>query len=188
MRHLVYYVAVSLDGFIADPDGGFGAFDSTGDHMSTLVSEYADTLPQPARDALGINSAPTLFDTVVMGSRTYDVGASVGLVSPYPHLRQVVVTRSARTAPPEVELTDDPLAAVQALKSKDGKPIWLCGGGHLAAVLADEIDELILKVNPILLGDGIRLFGTRPAGVTSFTLMRSRSYDSGVMINEYVRR
>lgn len=58
-----------------------------------------------------------------------------------------------------VELVSgDAIALVRELKTQTGKDIWLCGGSDLATTLFPEIDEMILKVNPILLGSGIPLF------------------------------
>jgi dihydrofolate reductase len=85
-----------------------------------------------------------------MGRTTYDIGRKVGLTSPYPHLRQIVVSSSITASPdPAVEVVGQDVAGtVRALKAEDGKDVWLAGGGRLAASLVDEIDELILKVNP----------------------------------------
>jgi dihydrofolate reductase len=198
MRSLVYYVAVSLDGFIAAPDGDFSAFLAEGDHMTALVRDHPDTLPGAARDALGVSVPPTRFDTVVMGWNTYAVALPVGISDPYPHLRTIVFTsdpdaRRAEAGPgaARVEFTsDDPGATIRQLKT-DPSPlaVWLCGGGQLAGAVHDEIDSLVLKVNPIVLGDGIGLFGGL-AGAReqrAFTLSGSTAYDSGVVINEYTR-
>jgi dihydrofolate reductase len=54
--------------------------------------------------------------------------------------------------------TADPVDLVRRLKAEEGRDIWLCGGGALAGALIGEIDELILKVNPIVIGSGIPLF------------------------------
>lgn len=54
MRELVYYAAVSLDGYIAAPDHTFDAFPVTGDHMDTILRDYTDALPAPALAALGM--------------------------------------------------------------------------------------------------------------------------------------
>lgn len=60
-------------------------------------------------------------------------------MNPYPHLRQIVVSTSMTAAPdPAIELiSDDVIARVRTLKAEPGKDIWLCGGGKLAAFLAD---------------------------------------------------
>jgi dihydrofolate reductase len=80
----------------------------------------------------------------------------------------------------------DPVAAVRELKRQGGKDIWLCGGGALAAALFPEIDELILKVNPVLLGDGIPLFDfSSEIAPAALELTESRSYANGFMLTRY---
>lgn len=187
MRELTYFVAVSLDGFIAAPDHTFDAFPVTGDHMDMIFQDYPETLPAPARAALGITAAGSHFDTVLMGWNTYAVGLPM-VPSPYPHLRQVVFSRAQRTAPAEVDVTaDDPVAVVRRLKAQEGSGIWLCGGGQLAAALAGEIDRLVLKVNPVLLGDGIPLFAASDHHQRDLDLVASTAFSSGVVVGEYVR-
>lgn len=188
MRNLVYYVAVSIDGYIADPSGGFDAFLVEGDHASVVFGEYADALPAHAHAALGIEAPRTLFDTVVMGWNTLTPALDIGIASPYPHLRQVVASRQPRDVDPAITLTDDPLAAVRRLKQEDGLDIWLCGGGELAGTLLPEIDRLILKRNPVVFGSGISLFGNTPYEPRPFDLVNVRSFTSGVAIEEYVSR
>ena len=185
MRSLTYFVAASLDGFIADADGGFDMFPVVGDHIDYIVDEFTDTLPRPAQQALGVTADRSRFDAVLMGWHTYDVGASVGLTSPYPHLDQYVFSRAERAVPDDVTLVPgDPVATVRELKSRDGAGIWLCGGGNLAAQLIDEIDELIVKTNPVALGGGIGLFGELTAP-TAFVHDTSRAFASGVVVSRY---
>lgn len=187
MRKLVYYVAVSLDGFIAGPGHQFEAFLAEGDHATVLFGEFGDAIPSEFRKAVGMADTPQRFDTVVMGWNTYLPGLDAGYPSPYAHLRQVIASRSARDVPDEIELTDDPLTTVRALKAEDGLDIYLAGGGDLAGQLIDEIDELVIKRNPMAFGTGIPLFGHHPYRVVPFAHERTRSFESGVVISEYAR-
>ncbi|MDV8001565.1 dihydrofolate reductase family protein [Rhodococcus sp. IEGM 1408] len=168
MRKLIYYVAVSVDGFIAGPDGRTDSFLSEGDHMAWLIEHYPETIPGHFRGLLGLaETPPREFDTVVMGRATHQIAVDEGLASGYPHLRQYVVTHRPEGLPVVEGLSAsdaDPLALVRELKAEDSPlDIWLCGGGALAGALVDEIDEFRLKVNPLILGAGIPLVA-RDAG------------------------
>jgi dihydrofolate reductase len=185
MRNLVYYVAVSIDGYIADPTGGFDAFLVEGDHASVVFGEYADALPVHARAALGIEPPKTRFDTVIMGWNALTPALDMGIFSPYPHLRQIVASRRPRVVDPEITVTDDPLAMVRSLKREDGLDVWMCGGGELAGTLLSEIDRLVLKRNPVVFGSGIPLFGNAPYDPRAFALTETRSFESGVVIEQY---
>lgn len=187
MRPLVYYVATSLDGYIAASDGSVDDIPTAPETLRAVFAEYPETCPVHAREALGVDAPPRHFDTVVMGRRTHEPALAAGLTSAYPHLRQYVVTH--RTDLPEdttLTVTDDPVGTVRALKDEDGLGIWLCGGAELAAGLVDEIDELHLKVNPVSLGSGIPLFrgGT---GARRWALAATTPLPGGVLLNRYVR-
>lgn len=160
MRDLVYYVAASLDGFIASPGGDASVFPVHPETIEHLFSMYPETCPAPMREALGVTAAPRRFDTVLLGRRTHqpaiDAGWSDGA---YPHLRQIVVTHHPLDATPGVEtMGGDIAASVAALKEEPGADIWLCGGGELASQLVDLIDEVQVKINPFVLGEGVPLF------------------------------
>lgn len=189
MRTLTYYVATSLDGFIADPDGGYDAFLFEGDLAEHIRSAYADTLPGHVHQALGVTPSGTRFDTVLMGWNTYTPALALGVTSPYPHLRQYVATRRTQIPDaPDVGFTADPTGLVRRLRAEPGGGIWLAGGGTLAATLVDEIDELILKVNPVLLGAGIPLFGPSAAAIRRFRLDSAQAFDCGVTLLRLHRR
>ncbi|KGN32492.1 deaminase reductase [Knoellia sinensis KCTC 19936] len=164
MRKLAYYVAVTLDGFIAGPGGGdpSGAefFPITPDLVEFIATNYPETLPGPARDAMGIEGPGQHFDTVIEGRASYELGLAAGIDDAYPHLRHLVVssTLGERADLPVEVVTEDPLARVRELKAEAGLDIWLVGGGTLAHTLLPEIDRLILKVNPSVIGSGIGLF------------------------------
>lgn len=185
MRELTYYVAVTLDGFIAARDGDASAFPVEGDHMDVLLNEYTDTIPTHVQTALGLEADLARFDTVVMGWRTYTPALDVGITHPYAHLRQIVATRRDREVADGIQTTADPVATVRALKCDPGAGIYLAGGGELAGALIDHIDRLVLKHHPFALGAGIPLF----AGMSAprrFRPIETREFASGVRITEYV--
>ncbi|MEV0528621.1 dihydrofolate reductase family protein [Streptomyces sp. NPDC050439] len=197
MRKLIYFIAVSLDGYIAGPDGsdptsGPDAFWPIGqDYVEHLIAQYPETLPGPARDAMGISGEGAHFDTVIEGRRTYQNGVDAGIDNAYPHLRHLVFSRSLTESPdPRIELVgDDPVARVRELKKEDGKGIWLCGGGELAGVLFAEIDQLIVKLAPMAIGSGTPLFGhQQPFDPTFFTLADSKVMDSGTIFLTYDKK
>lgn len=186
MRKLVYYVASTLDGFIAAEDGTFDGFIFEGDHMAGINAEYPDTLPTQFREALGLQDAPNRnFDTVLMGRHTYQVPG--GLASPYAHLRQFVVTSQQLDTPDDVELIhEDVTGRVRELKEEDGLDIWLCGGGKLAAELLPLIDKMLVKIHPVVFGRGIPLFDGK-VDITKFKRTDARLFESGVSFMTYER-
>lgn len=187
MRKLVYYVASSLDGFIAAEDGSTDAFPASEAYLRQLAGDLPETLPAHVRAAFGVDAPPVRFDTVLMGRATYEPALRAGISSPYAPLRQYVFSRSV-PAPPAPDVTvhaGDPVPVVQRLKAEDsGADIWLCGGGDLAAQLIGEIDELLLKVNPVILGRGVPLFRER-AGARSFALAGHEVREGGVLMVRY---
>ena len=189
MRSLVYYVAASLDGFIAQADGSFDAFPIEGDHMVAGIRDYADAIPTHVASALGITPDLSRFDTVLMGWNTYAVGLDQGITSPYAHLRQYVFSRSQTSPDPAVTVTaQTPVEVVRELKSEpSGSDIWLCGGGQLASALINEIDSLVVKVNPLVFGSGIPLFAAPADPPRAFVPAGRTAYESGVIFTEYRR-
>ncbi|ORI19652.1 dihydrofolate reductase family protein [Rhodococcus sp. 1168] len=188
MRELVYYVAVSLDGYIGAPDDTFDAFPMQGDHIDMIVRDYTDTLPTLALEALGMTPDLTRFDTVLMGWNTYVAGGPHPPGGPYGHLKQYVFSRNHTDVEPAVTIPNEsPVEHARKLKQENGSGIWLAGGGILASELVDEIDRLIIKVNPILLGSGKRIFAEREYAPMRAELIASTPYRSGVVINEYAR-
>lgn len=186
MSRQVYYVACTIDGFIAREDGSFDWFLTEGEHFADLLEFFPETIPAHLRDALGVMAENRRFDVVLMGRKTYEVGLQVGITSPYPHLRQYIFSDSMTESPDgEVQLVSgNAVAMVKDLKRDVDKDIWLCGGSELATRLFPEIDELILKVNPVLIGSGIPLFsGTvRP---TALEVGVNKSYGNGFRLTHY---
>ncbi|MFC3998039.1 dihydrofolate reductase family protein [Nocardiopsis sediminis] len=192
MRKLVYYIATTIDGFIAGPDGSFDFFpndDVPDDLMEFFNARFADTIPTHARAHLGIDPPRQRFDTVVMGRGTYQPGLDIGVTSPYAHLRQYVVSASlpAITDPAVEQVTGDPLGLVRRLKAEEGGDIWLAGGGVLAGQLLPEIDEIVVKRHPVAIGTGIPMV----AGAfepLAFEATEHRTFGNGSSVGFYTRR
>lgn len=188
MRKLVYYVASTLDGFIAGPDGEIDFYPFGPDLAEFIRTRYPETLPTHVRPSVGIpDGTPNVaFDTLVMGRGTLDPGLKAGIASPYQHLKQYVFSRSLAThGEPEV-VEGDPVTFVRGLKERDGLDIWLCGGGDLAGQLLPEVDELVIKLSPVIAGGGVPLV-RRDFDPTHFTLVSTTPLPGGVVVLTYTR-
>jgi dihydrofolate reductase len=190
VRALTYYVGMSLDGFIAAPDGSIDAFPVTEDVMEFIAANYPETLPTAVREQLGLTAPGTRFDTVVMGRNTYTPALEAGIHSPYAHLDQYVVSTTLSASPdPQLHVVPgDPVGLVRRLKHQPGAGVWLAGGGRLAGALLGEIDELVIKRYPVVLGAGIPVCTTGQAHVLSFELVDDRTLRGGTTVTTYTRR
>lgn len=188
MQELTYYVACSVDGFIAHSDGSHDGFATDAEYLAELFATFPETCPAPFRAVMGVQDENKWFDSVLMGRKTYEIGLKDGLTNPYPHLKQYVFSRSMKESPDKnVEvIAKNGVEWVRSLKNETGKGIWLCGGANLATTLfaEDLIDRLILKINPFFMGAGIPLFsGIIPQ--TALERTDSQLYRNGVSLLHY---
>lgn len=170
MSDLTYYVAATLDGFIAHADGSLDGFE----WYDEVVSDFFADLEQ--------------FGTVLMGRKTYDVGLKERKTSPYPSMRQIVFSRTMKQSPDEaVELVrGDIVEFVRSVKSESDKPVWLCGGADVASTLmsAGLVDRVVVKLNPIVFGTGIPLFRDG-CGQAALNLRETKVYGCGIVLLRY---
>jgi dihydrofolate reductase len=189
MRKLVYYVGVSIDGYIAGPGNEIEFYPLGEDMVGWMAQDYPDVLPTHVRAQFGIADAPNRhFDTLVMGRGTYQPGLDLGIANPYAHLRSYVVsTTLAPIADDGIEVYGgDPVELVRKLKAEDGLDIYLAGGGKLAAAVLDEVDALIIKNYPVVAGDGTPAF-TGNFSPTVFTPTDRKAFENGAYVTWYDR-
>lgn len=146
-REVVLYAALSLDGYLAEKDGGV---------------DFLDNLPEPAPD-VGYQSFYEGVGALVMGGKTYrQITATLAPDSwPYKGKPSYVYSRSPLEEGPEIIRTDlPPKQLLYKIKKNTRGNIWVVGGGEIAAIFMAEglIDRYMLYWVPVLLGGGIPLF------------------------------
>ena len=150
MRKVILYIAMSLDGYIADKDRNVDWLNGDGSEPENFGSyiEFIDTV-----------------DTVILGYKTYH--QIVTELSPdvwaYEGKQSYVITHKNIQPTNGITFTGKNLGELIAeIKNKDGKAIWICGGSAIANQLIDLdlIDTYTISIIPTILGDGIRLFDT----------------------------
>jgi dihydrofolate reductase len=166
-RRLRYSVAISLDGYIADPDGGF------------------DWIPaDPEIDFAAFLSG---IDTVVMGRKTFEVTLTQGTEG-VAGKNNFVFSRTLNPAefPNVTVISDDPCATVARLKEQDGKDIWLFGGAEMFATLArgNLVDTVEVGIVPTILGSGIPLISP-PVDPLRLELESSETFPGGILLIKY---
>lgn len=147
-RKIILFIATSIDGYIADANGGVKWLDENV-HGSERDDSYTKMYSQ--------------IDTVVLGRKTYDQVVNELFPEKYIYEDKMtyVVTSQKRKNLSEVNFVDEsPVKLIKSLKNKSGKDIWIIGGQQLIDPLVKNnlIDQYILTTVPIFLGNGIRLF------------------------------
>ena len=175
MRPIQLYIAISLDGFIAKPDGDV---------------KWLEEVPNPDKTDHGYADFYAALDTTLMGYKTYEKMLSFGIETPYPTTTNYVFSRSSHTDNDQYcFVAEDPIEFTKRLKTQSGKNIWLIGGGQINTLLmnAGLVDELLVFVMPVIIGKGIPLFGT---GIEeqSLVLVESKAYSTGAMLLKYQLR
>ena len=176
MKKVILYIALSLDGYIADNGG---AIDWLGGQDKNYEGDY------------GYSGFIAGIDTVVLGYTTYHqvtTELSPGLW-PYTGMTSYVLTHRKIADTDEIKYTNQPAhELITSLRQQNGKAIWICGGANVINQLIrhDFIDEYHLAIMPILLGKGIRLFEEHDGEIQLHLL--SSSSENGVLNCIYQKR
>lgn len=164
MRTVMLYIAMSLDGYIADKHGGIAWLEDCVDaQVGTSFSEFIKDI-----------------DTILMGRTTYDQITTQLMPDAWPYDKQhtIVFTHEKKDNTSRCSFCAQPIEEViTTLRQQTGKDIWICGGAKLIhqALAAHQIDRIWITIMPTLLGEGIPLFQTRMAKDT-LTLLHDQSY------------
>ncbi len=147
-RKVIVHIATSADGYIARPDGDL---------------EWLTSRPAP-KGFYGMNAFMRSVDTKLLGRKTYEVSLRMGAKFDS-QSRSIVFSRHPPPgAPSGVEFVNDAIGPfVSRLRAQPGKDIWLMGGGEIIASFLDAqaIDEFVISVVPVFIGDGIPLIARR---------------------------
>ncbi len=170
-RKLCLFIAMSIDGYIAQPDGDIS---------------FLDEMNQEGED-YGYSAFIETVDTVLLGRKTYEKIQSMGIESPYGDRAVHVITRTPRVNSGKTTFYSGDLnELVTALKSKSGKNIYCDGGAEIVQQLLslDLIDEITISIIPVLLGEGIRLFSDH-FQEKKLKLTESKSFEKGLVQLHY---
>lgn len=172
-KQVVLYIAMSLDGFIADASDNI-------DFLSMVEKEGED---------YGYAAFSQTIDTVIIGRKTYQKVLDMGFEYPHKDKNVYVWTRSERPTEGSVHFYSGDLSTlVSRLKVEGGKNIYCDGGAELVNALLknDLIDVCIVSIIPVLLGNGIRLFAPdRPS--LNLKCMGVKTFDTGLVQLHYAR-
>jgi len=172
-RKVVLYISMSLDGFLATKD----------DDLSWL------SMVEQAEEDYGYAAFTQKVDTYIVGRKTYDTVLNL-LDGQFPQAQQFdcyVITRQERQAANGVTFYNGDIEAlINKLKAQEGGFIYCDGGGQLVKLLLEKnlIDEFIISIIPIILGDGKRLFIGETATIPLETVSSQR-FDSGLVQVRY---
>ncbi|MDE6185619.1 MAG: dihydrofolate reductase family protein [Lachnospiraceae bacterium] len=176
MRKISLFIAISLDGYIADSKGSVDWLKGQSNENEN-VDSYSEFVKN--------------IDTILMGWNTYH--QIVTELSPkewiYNDFTTYVITHKEHTSSEKILFVNlNPVNLVKRLKEENGKDIWICGGANLVQQLVNEdlIDCYYITVVPTLLGSGIRLFGSAKHEI-KLRLLNTRSYN-GMTDLIYTRR
>lgn len=178
MKKVVLYIAISLDGYIADKNGSVDFLD---DFQDSDEGDY------------GYQDFVDTIDTCIMGSNTYS--AILGFGYPWPYIDQDTYVATSNPnfvidSPQTSVFSQDIKESVQQLKAKGtGKDIWLVGGGKLVQYFlnAGLLDKMIITITPKILGKGIPLFPEQLVP-SNWDLTAHSIFASGVVVLTYEKR
>ncbi|WP_282126188.1 dihydrofolate reductase family protein [Marinifilum flexuosum] len=177
MKQNLVFIAQSLDGYIADRNGGLG---------------WLEMVPNPEKLDMGYMSTIERIDALVMGRNTFDTVCSFGI--DWPYTKPVFVISNSMSEVPgkykgKIELVKGSLSEIlESIHAKGYESLYIDGGKTIQSFLKEDlIDELIVTTIPILLGEGASLFGNLPKE-QEYELVESKVYLDQIVQSAYKRK
>jgi dihydrofolate reductase len=171
MRKVILSLAMSLDGYIAKPNGDV---------------EWLKSIPNPEKIDYGFSDFYKTIDTTIMGNNTYKEILGFGIPFPFPDKKNYILTKTPQPDTEFVTFLSDAVQVVEKLKKENGKNIWLVGGGQVNTIFLNHnlVDELLIRIVPIVLGEGLPLFD-RKVEETIFELLKTETFSTGIIQMTY---
>jgi Dihydrofolate reductase len=172
MKKIILYIAASIDGRIAESDGGI---------------EWLSEFPITEEMNYGYKEFMASIDIIIMGGRSWRELSNMDAMGAYVDKTVYVVSRHNWGDNENVNfITENVVEQITNLRNESGKDIWLFGGGELVSMLlaADLVDEMQIAYIPVILGDGIPLF-PKQSKESNWKLTGNTTYDTGIIKVDY---
>lgn len=174
--HTIVFIAQSLDGYIADKNGGL---------------DWLQSIPNPENIDMGYEELINRIDAIIMGRKTFETVLSFGIEWPYP--KPVYVLSNTLNSAPQVlngkvEIINGDLKEnLKKLSAKNHSTLYLDGGTTITSFLKEDlVDELIITTIPVLLGGGSPLFSELPE-LMKFDHKETKVYLDQIVQSKYLR-
>jgi dihydrofolate reductase len=171
-RRIIANLATSADGFVARPDGNI---------------DWLNERPDP-EGFYGLPEFERSTDAKILGRKTFDQSLAMGARHRADDVHYVFSRKPPpASAPAGVHFVTEPIGAfVERLRAQPGKNLWMMGGGEIIGAFLDEdaIDEFIISVVPVLIGEGIPLLAPRHRKV-ALRLIGAQPFPDGVVQLHY---
>ncbi len=174
MKKIILYIAASLDGKIAESDGG---------------TEWLSDYPITEEMNYGYREFFASIDTILMGGRSWREMSNMDAMGAYADKAVYVVSHHDWGEKGNIRfITENIIEHISALRNEQGKDIWLFGGGELISMLLDAnlVDEIQISYIPVILGKGISLFPLQSSR-SQWVLKSNVSHANGILSVHYMK-
>lgn len=176
MSKIFLYIASSIDGYIAEPDGNL---------------DWLENLPNPNNIDHGYTDLLNSIDHIIMGRKTYESLLNMDIAWPYANYSTYIISSNPTfdiKTPNTYLMCNNIVQQIEQLKTNSKKNIWLVGGGDVVKYFLNNnlIDAMTISIVPIILGAGISLFSS--SNPSNWTLNNSIAFETGIVNLNYSKK